>query len=131
MAHDRGETLVEILLSIAIMGIAVAALLFAMATAATTSGLHQRQARAAVTVRDAAEAMQADTVLYAACATSYSVPGVTGVVFAVQQYWRDGQWQSGCTAAAQDQGAQQVTVTVAATDSRIRSERLVVVKRKP
>lgn len=128
---DSGETLVEILLSITILGVAVAALLFAMATAATTSGLHRRQAVGAVMIRDAAEALQTAAVAYSACASSYSVAGIPGAIFQVQRYWRDGQWQPGCSAATDDQGAQQVMVTVATTDARVLGENLVVVKRKP
>ncbi len=131
--YDRGESLLELLISVTILGIGVVALLSGMGAAALTSGLHRQQAVSATAVRAAAEALQADTVAYAPCATTYAVPGYNGppVTVQVDRYWRAGQWQTGCSAHADDHGAQQVRLTLAPPDPRVRAETLVVVKRKP
>ena len=130
---DRGESLLELLISVAILGIGVVALLSGMGAAAATSGLHRQQAVSATAVRAAAEALQAGAVAYTPCATTYALPGYSGppVTVQVDRYWREGQWQTGCSGATDDAGAQQVRLTLAPADPRVRAEDLVVVKRKP
>ena len=130
---DRGESLLELLISVAILGIGIVALLSGMGVAATTSGLHRQQAVGATAVRGAAEALQAGTVGYSPCATTYAITGYSGppVTVQVDRYWRAGQWQTGCSAPADDHGAQQVRLTLTPPDPRVRAETLVVVKRKP
>lgn len=132
---DAGETLVEILLSIVILGIAVSALMFGMASAATTSGYHDDSAEQAELVRNYADAVQA--MPYASCAASYAptsvaVPAGYSVTAAVVGY-ADGAaypFPAACPATG-DEGAQQVRVSVTPPDARVRAEDLYVVKRKP
>ena len=132
---DAGETLVEILLSIVILGIAVSALMFGMASAATTSGLHDDSAEQAELVRNYADAVQA--MPYGACANFYTPTGVavpTGyTVTAVVVGYASGAsypFPASCPATG-DEGAQQVRVSVTPPDSRVRAEDLYIVKRKP
>ena len=134
---DAGETLVEILLSIMILGIAVAALMFGMGAAATTSGYHDRQAQQAETVRNYVAALQAMT--YVNCATQYVPPAagliptgyaitpaqVVGYAFGAQY-----PYPGGCTSTG-DEGAQQLRFSISQGDARVRSDELYVIKRKP
>lgn len=132
---DAGETLVEILLSIVILGISVSALMFGMGSAATTSGYHDRQAQQAETQRNLVDGLQA--LPYTACATAYAtpaglVPAGYGVTVSVVGYASGAAYPYPATCPTTgDEGAQQLRVTVSQADARVRSEELYVVKRKP
>lgn len=134
-AADSGETLIEILLSIMILGIAVSALLFGMGSAATTSGYHDRQAQQAETQRNLVDGLQA--LPYAACAGTYATPaglvptGYSVTVNVVGYASGEAYPYPGTCPATGDEGAQQLRVTVSQSDTRVRSEELYVVKRKP
>lgn len=132
---DAGETLVEILLSIMILGIAVSALMFGMGSAATTSGYHDRQAQQAETLRNLVDAVQA--LPYSPCAGTYATPaGVVPAGYSVTTTvvgYASGAaypYPAACPATG-DEGAQQLRVTVSQPDTRVRSEELYVVKRQP
>jgi type II secretory pathway pseudopilin PulG len=58
---EAGETLVELLITVSILGIAVVALLFGLATAVRLSGTHRTQSNAGVVVEAAAEAVKVAT----------------------------------------------------------------------
>ena len=135
---DAGETLIEILLSIVILGISVSALMFGMGSAATTSGYHDRQAQQAETQRNLVDGLQA--LPYTACATTYATPAglvPTGysVTVNVVGYAAGAVYpyptSMPSTCPGSDEGAQQLRVTVSQSDTRVRSEELYVVKRKP
>ena len=134
---DAGETLVEILLSIMILGIAVAALMFGMGTAATTSGYYDRQAQQAETMRNYVAALQA--LPYVPCAAQYapSAPGLVPMGYSVTPAQVVGYasgalypYPAACPATG-DQGAQQLRFTISQGDARVRSDELYVIKRKP
>ena len=120
-----------------ILGIAVAALMFGMGTAATTSGYHVRQAQQAETVRNYVAALQA--MSYVPCAAQYA-PSAAGLVPAgysvtaaqVVGYASGAQYPypAGCPATG-DEGAQQLRFTISQGDTRVRTDELYVVKRKP
>lgn len=139
VADERGETLVEMLLAVAIMGTAAVALMAGLSTSVLMSDIHRKQATAGTAVRDYAEALQnyvADGHYVDSCASpaayalgSFPVP--TGfqhsVVAASIRYWDGSAWQPTCTT---DKGLQKLTVQVASDDNRA-TERVVVVLRKP
>jgi type II secretory pathway pseudopilin PulG len=143
---DRGETLVELLVALVILGIAVVAIVGGLASSVLISDVHRKQAQAGVIVRDYAEALQAAVTAsqlnYAACpaapgyapsaaalsATGFTVPsGYTAA--ASVQYW-DGSSTFGSCPAGGDTGLQRVTLTVSSDDGRAR-QALEVVLRKP
>jgi len=75
-ADDRGDTLIEILITVVIMGIAFAAILGGFATSVKASGVHEDLADAQAGVRNAAEQVKAKA--YVPCAgvgatSNYSV----------------------------------------------------------
>jgi prepilin-type N-terminal cleavage/methylation domain-containing protein len=139
VADERGETLVEMLLAVAIMGIAAVALMAGLTTSVMMSDIHRKQATAGTAVRDYAEALQnyvADGHYVDSCASpapyalgSFAVPAgfQHSVVPGSIRYWDGAAWQSTCTT---DKGLQKLTVRVASADDRA-SEQLDVVLRKP
>jgi hypothetical protein len=139
LASDRGETLIELLTTVILMGIAVVAIVGGIGTSILMSDIHRKQATAGTNVRNYAEAIQSmlPSGGYVACATTgayaspsgFSVPsGYTkSVVAGSMKYWNGSSWQTTC---ATDQGLQQLTVQVASVDGRA-SERVVVILRKP
>ncbi|GAA1601351.1 prepilin-type N-terminal cleavage/methylation domain-containing protein [Kribbella sancticallisti] len=139
LADERGETLVELLIAVAIMGIVAVALMAGLATSVLISDIHRKQATAGTAVRDYAEALQnyvADGHYIDDCASpagyalgSFPVPAgfQHSVVAGSIRYWSSSGWQSTCTT---DSGLQQLEIQVASADGRA-TERVVVVLRKP
>jgi type II secretory pathway pseudopilin PulG len=151
-ASDAGETLIELIMAVAIMGIAVVAIVGGIATTILMSDIHRKQTTAGAYVRDYAEALEtyvagghfdasaspdysAPTVLSPSTWASFTVdhPGFNSPLVSVQ-CWDDTLNQfpqppapNGCTTSST---VQQVKLLVASTDSRA-SESLVVVVRKP
>lgn len=156
---ERGDTLLEIIISISIMGIAVLAVLAAVGTGVTTSSIHRQSVLGSTSVRDLAEAVQAAP--YSPCASTYvpsPVPSVSGFSYTISvpsvlaypaaspvpsgspapipaPTW---EAQAVCTTATatptpntNDLGAQQVRIVVSPADPRSRAESLVIVKRQP
>lgn len=137
MRGDRGETLVELLVAVVVMGIAVVVIVGGFATVITMSDQHRKQATAGAYVRDYAEAIE-NTVAgggYVACAgtatykspAGFSVPSGYAASVGSVRYWSGAAWQASC---GTDTGLQQLTVQVASADGRA-SEQLTVVLRKP
>jgi len=135
---DRGESLIEVLVSVAIMGTAVVALVGGLATAILMSDTHRKQAQAGVHVRAYVEAIETAVATspssYVDCATKpsyealFAQPAGFGREVVSVTYWNGTAFSSAtCTA---DQGVQRVTVRVWSLDGRA-SERLDVIIRKP
>jgi type II secretory pathway pseudopilin PulG len=134
---DSGATLVELLVTIAILGITGVAFVGGFFTMTTTSTLHRDTATGDAVLRSYADAVTADT--YAECASAYpatsfsAVPGFTAANTVT--YWKSdnvfyayGASGSPCPASA-DGGLQRVLVSVASTDGRD-VETLSVFKRR-
>lgn len=136
--RDRGETLLELLIALAIMAIAVVAVVGGLVTSIAVSDIHRKQSTAGAAVRDYAENVEKHVAGagYAACAApsayspgavGFTVPsGYTATAVSVR-YWSGAAWTAGPCA---DVGLQELTVQVASSDNRA-SERLVLVLRKP
>jgi Tfp pilus assembly protein PilV len=134
--RERGESLLELMISVSILGVAVVALVAGLGTAVIVSDAHRKQATAGAAVRDYAEAVQnfvvgghydaGSTPNYSPVAVGYAAPaGFTAAAVSVRCF--DGTaWQS-CTAV--QQGLEQLTVQVSSVDGRA-TESLVMVLRK-
>jgi len=132
-SNDDGETLIELIIAVAIMGITVVAIVGGIATSILISDIHRKQTTAGAYVRSYAEAVAGHydasaSPSYLPSAVGFAAPtGFTAAVTSVK-CWNDTSGVfSGCTAA---NALQQVTLSVASTDSRA-SESLVVVVRQP
>jgi type II secretory pathway pseudopilin PulG len=149
---DAGETLIELLVAVVIMGIAVVAVVGGISTSIMMSDIHHKQATAGANVRDYAEAVEnavatstTTGAMYTACATlpagahpayspaqvGYSVPaGYTAQVTSIT-YWNGSSLTFGSTCTvATDSGVQMVAIKVASGDLRA-TETLRVIIRNP
>lgn len=132
---DAGETLTETLLTVVILGIATAGIVFALGTVVRTSTLDRQQALAQNTLRSWAEQTAAGTYTACATASSFAAPnpapatGLTAAVTAVQ-YWNGIAFVGSCDG---DTGIQRVTlrVTAAGGSSAAATASVAVVLRRP
>jgi hypothetical protein len=144
--NDEGETLVELVIAVAIMGIAVVAVVGGIATSILMSDIHRKQATAGAYVRNYAEAVVAYVAAgttasnanfgagsspdYSPTAVGFTAPA-GGFVASVSSVWcwddSSTKFISSCAAAS---AVQQVTLNIASSDSRA-SEALLVIVRKP
>ena len=129
---EQGTTMVELLVAVAILGVAFVSILGGMATSITASDIHRKQADGLALVTRNAEAVKAAP--YVACAgpaayeaalsvaSGYSV-SVTAVAFL------DGAgFVTTCTT---DPGIQRVSLEAKATSGTEGVETVDVIKRKP
>lgn len=131
---ERGESLLELLIAVVIMGIAVVAIVGGLSAATLVSDQHRKEATAGSYARDYAEAVK--SMSYTDCATSAAYPAPAGLGLpagyaasvAAVKYWNGTTWAATCTTP--DVGLQQVTVQVASSDQRA-AERVTLVLRKP
>jgi type II secretory pathway pseudopilin PulG len=133
---DRGETLVEVLVTVMIMGVAAVVLLGGLGTSVRMSGLRREQATGQAYVRAFAQALDSSVAAspsgYVACATAASYAGAyttgdthfTAQVLSVT-YWNGTAFGASCTT---DTGLQQVVLGVQGPDEQ---ETLAVILRKP
>lgn len=129
-ADQAGVTLVEMLVSVAILGVAVAALVGGLTTAIVISDTHRTQATSDAIARSAAEHIKSSGVTYVDCATAYPVPTGSPTPVASVEYW-NGATPAGfsATCPATDLGLQRITVTVPGSD-RTGPESVVILKRR-
>jgi type II secretory pathway pseudopilin PulG len=121
---DRGESLIEILASITILGIALAALLGGVRQSVASSLLDRRYSDAQVYLTKLSDALPA--AAYVPCATSITLPtpnslvalpsGVTAAYDPAMKYWdtTTSAWVASCSS---DSGVEAVRVVVSATVS--------------
>ena len=133
---ERGETLLELMLALAIMGIALVAVVGGLATSILMSDIHRKQATAGEYVRSFAESIETTvagtpTGYSATCSPTYGgfsvPPGFNAQVVRVT-YWTGSAFSGTCPAP--DKGMQKVSLRVWSTDGRA-SETLDVIIRKP
>jgi Tfp pilus assembly protein PilE len=142
-AHDRGETLIELLVAVVIMGTAVVAIVGGLGTAILMSDIHRKQTIIAADLNAFAAAIEnavASSPGYIDCATdsagarpypSYT-PG-SGYQADIPQvrYWNGttSTFTTSCTVGS-DPGVQLVTLHVWSSDGRVDRSMNVVI-RKP
>jgi len=125
---DRGETLVEILVALVIMGITVASILGAFTTAITDSAHHRTLVVLNSMLRNYAEAYTSQiqfqqSPLFTSCASSYTISGLTapptGYTISGQgsaanptiQYWNGSAWVAVGSCSSTTVHAQQITLS--------------------
>lgn len=130
---DGGFTLVDMLLAVAILGIAVVTLVGGMMTSIRTSDLERQSAEALTTTRAYAEAVANDT--YVDCAANYAASGASlpaGMSVAqIVRYWNPSTTSFVATCPATDSGLQRVSVTVSTSDGRATESIKVGKRRRP
>ncbi len=139
---ERGETLVEMLVALTILGLAGVAVLAGLQLSVTTSDIHRKQTTGGAYVRSYAEAIQRYVAAgnYVACAGPGAYPpatvgfagelpaGYTATQSAAKRVPPDGGAAGVCS--GNDTGVQQVELTIASADDRA-TERLTVLLRRP
>jgi len=132
---DRGETLVELLVTIVLMGITVVAILGAVANSISLSALHRKQATLGAYVRDFAEAVETQVDAgYLPCAQASHFTAVAPALpagytaSAIVSYWNGTSFVTPCPGS--DQGLQQVKVKISTNGGQL-SEQLIVIVREP
>ena len=137
IGDERGETLLELVVAITILGVCVVAVGAGVVMSVKISTIHRDQATADATLHNYAE-----TVLgaYPPCApagppnypASLSLAAPAGFVSptATVRYWNAASSNFTDTCPSADPGLEQVTLNLTSND-RLVSESLVVVVRKP
>jgi len=133
---EEGTSLIEILIAIAILGIAVTAVLGALATGIDMSAVDRTHAEAQAALRSNAEAIQA--AAFDPCPADYStatlaVPAGWTIDVSDIEYWVAGsnpaEFSTTCPLPVTDDLAQRITITLHTDDSRVGALGLQVVKR--
>ncbi|WP_405755013.1 type II secretion system GspH family protein [Streptomyces sp. NBC_01411] len=127
---EEGETLVEVLIAVVLMGVAFVAILGGMGTAIISSVTQHKVTSADSVIRSAAEKVVSDP--YMSCARSYETPAPPSgyTVTVTIEYW-DGVGSFGRPCPTADTGVQKVSLTVHSTGPHpVRDARLEVVKRE-
>jgi prepilin-type N-terminal cleavage/methylation domain-containing protein len=128
-SRESGFTLVEVLLTVAILGIGLTVVVGGMMTSIKVSAEGSRSAQGQVAIRAFAEAVAG--AAYASCATTYAAtgftppPGWTASPPSVA-YWTGSGFTASC---GTDRGLQRVTVRLTADDGTVTS--LSIAKRQP
>lgn len=142
--NDRGETLVEVLVTVIILGIAGVAVLAGLMVAVKSSDLGRKQASGGSYVRSLAEAIQNSVTAsggYQSCAaanvyltnsvkTQAGLPGTYTSAQTAAKSWNGSSW----SACGTDNGSQQLTLTVTSpgsTSAQRAVETLTFILRKP
>jgi prepilin-type N-terminal cleavage/methylation domain-containing protein len=138
---DAGFSLVEIVITIAIVGVTFSAILGGLFASITVSALQQKEATADTVARSAAEVVKdSEHNPYSNCAgpghyslTGLSVPSGFSVSITDVAYW-DGQPPAGSAVGFQsncpsDRGIQRITIAATSADGQA-TETVQVIKRR-
>ncbi|MFD9611712.1 type II secretion system protein [Streptomyces sp. NPDC004288] len=127
---EEGETLVEVLVAVVLMGVAFVTVLGGLGTAIISSVAQERLTGADSVVRTAAERIVSEP--YVSCAAGYTTPvPPPGFTVTVEIAYWDGVGSFGPSCPAADTGVQKVTLTVHQTGPRaVEETTLEVVKRE-
>lgn len=139
---DRGATLVEVLVAVAILGIAGVAVLAGLQMSVMASDIHRKQSTGGSSVRSYAEAIEkyldadgnyvrcAGTNTYTPGLVGFSVPGgYTVSQAAAEPLDGNGSVITSGSCPGRDKGIQRLRLTVASGDGRA-TERLTIVVRR-
>ncbi|MDQ3757938.1 MAG: type II secretion system protein [Actinomycetota bacterium] len=141
---EEGLSLVEVIVTVAIMGIAFVSILGGMWTAIVTTDTHRKQALATTYLVSAAEHLKSSVATpYATCASTYSLAGIASTVVPVDwkaamtvavEHWTgtafDGSTATCATTTSTTRfDLQQVTITASSPVDARATESLTFVKR--
>ena len=134
-ARDGGESLIELLVTVVILGISTAGLSAGLLSVGQASTMQRQQVLAQNALRSWAEQISAGTYTACAAAGAFSAPspalpsGLTATVRTVE-YWNGTSFASSC---GTDSGIQQVTLRITAQNglSPALNQDVAVVVRKP
>ena len=142
-SSEDGFSLVEVLISVVIMGICFAGLLAGMGTSALSSGLHRGQADGHTLLVSAAEAVRDQQRNPFSCATSgydlteevvlpdgWSASDVRIVTGSIEHGYWDGNGFAVAASCGSGTDMQRMQVEVTTPDGRT-SERISLIKRRP
>lgn len=142
-SDERGESLVEVLVALAILGIAAVAVLAGLQLSVQASDIHRKQSTGGAYARSYAEAIESyvSSGNYLACAATnaYNVGAVTAKINTLPAGYTlrqeaavpiDGNGAPVGGAGCQDKGVQRVLLTVSSADGRA-EESLTIVLRRP
>ena len=135
MHAEEGLSLVELLVAVAILGIAFVTILGGMGTAVLISDVHRKQATAGTALREYAEAVEA--AAYQECSAGnqpvypYTPPAGFTASMGTVDVW-NGNTPAGFVAcSANDRGLQRMRLTVASDDGRATETVQVLKRREP
>jgi len=123
---EAGESLAELVVTIAIMGLAVVILVGGLGTAILASSEHRNHATAETVVRSAAETLKARDFAYVPGGT-YSLPAQSGITPSVSTVCMNGATYPPMVVSCPAGGLQQLTVSATANGV---TESVVIYKRK-
>ena len=130
---ERGETLLELIVAIAILGVCVVAIASGIAVSVVASRSHRDQATAGTYLHNYAEQLSSAYT----CGGSVPAPnasiqqvGFSNTPSVAVTYWNGTTFAGTSCSAASDPGLAQMKITVKSLDNRV-SESLVLVVRKP
>lgn len=130
---DAGFSLVESLVTIALIGIAIVGIMGALGTATTASDLQARQADADAALRSGAELIKSQAYVACPLVPSYdpssatTAPQMTVTLVSVE-HWDGSAFQSACPVT--DGGFQRITIEAASTGGTFERS-LQFIKRRP
>lgn len=129
---ERGDTLVEVIVSVVILGIVTAGLLAGMTTTTASSNISRNQADAEAVLTSVSEAVRDPTAYPYQCPGDYTLGALpslpTGWSASLVTITSDGQWngsvfQPACADPAQ---MQKLTITVHSPDGQLTWTREIV-----
>ena len=133
LGDDSGLSLVELLVAVAIIGVAFVAILGGMTTAVLVSDIHRKQATAGTVLREYAEAVEA--AAYQPCTAGgqpgygFSAPADFNASMGTVQVWNGNTPAQFVDCSASDPGLQRMQLTVTSDDGRA-SETVQILKRR-
>jgi type II secretory pathway pseudopilin PulG len=141
LVSEEGVTLVEILVTVMILGVAFVTLVGGMSSAMIASDIHRKEATAGAALRSYAEAIKgagytncATPATYAPASVGYVQPAASTAGVTSVEYWQvdssdpnTGSFNGTCTT---DQGLQRISVQVTTSDGRA-TESVQILKRTP